>query len=256
MENILGTVLKLIGRPSPFFYKRGTARFGRSTPILLSLIFVIASLNISGCYRPPKEPSEIFRSELKGKPVKVQVEHLIDVIGKSGSDKERRAAVELLVGIGQPSVSALIEKMKDDRTTHRDNYLLALKLIGKPAVPEVINLLNSNKPLVREEAFAVLLAIGKDSTPELIKSLSSDNKNIRSTIISLLAAIKDKRSAEPLANIFMDVTEDAKIREQALAALVSIGKPAVPYLAQALHSKDEETKKAASLAIERIGRGR
>ena len=228
----------------------------RRTALILFPILIIAGLHISGCYRPPKEPSEIFRSELKGKPVKVQVERLIDVIGKSGSDKERRAAVELLVEIGQPSVSALIEKMKDDRTMRRDNYLLALKLIGKPAVGEVINLLDSDKPLVREEAFAVLLAIGKDSVPVLVKALDSGNKDIRPTVINLLATIKDERAVEPLAGIFMDVKEDSRLRTQALAVLVSIGKPAIPYLAQALHSDDRETRDAASLAIEQISRGR
>ena len=228
----------------------------RRTALILFTILIIAGLHISGCYRPPKEPSEIFRSELKGKAVKVQVGRLIDVIGKSGSDKERRAAVELLVEIGQPSVSALIEKMKDDRTTHRDNYLLALKLIGKPAVGEVINLLDSDKPLVREEAFAVLLAIGKDSVPVLVKALDSGNNNIRPAIINLLATIKDERAVEPLAGIFMDVKEDPRLRTQALAVLVSIGKPAIPYLAQALHSGDRETRDSASLAIEQIGRSR
>ncbi len=227
----------------------------KAVPLIL-LIFIIAGLNISGCYRPQKEPYEVLRSELKGKTVKVKVERLIDVIQKSGSDKEQMAAVELLAEIGQSSVPALIEKMKDDRATHRDNYLLALKLIGEPAVGEVVNLLNSGKPLVREEAFAVLLAIGKDSVPALVGSLSSDNDNIKPTVISLLATIKDERAVEPLAKIFMDAKEDAKLRTQALAVLVSIGKPAIPYLAQALHSDDKDTREAASLAIEQISRGR
>ena len=227
----------------------------RTAPILF-LIFIIASLSISGCYRPPKGPYEIFRSELKGKTVEVQVGRLIDVIQKSSSDKEQRAAVKLLVEIGQPSVSALIEKMADDRTAHRDNYLLALKLIGKPAVGEVVNLLDSDKPLVREEAFAVLLAIGKDSVPALVESLNSGNKNIRPATINLLATIKDERAVEPLAGIFMDVKEDPKLRTQALAVLVSIGRPAIPYLAQALHSDDKETREAASLAIDQVYRVR
>jgi len=227
----------------------------RTAPILL-LTFIIASSQIIGCYRPPKGPYEIFRSELKGKPVEVQVGRLIDVIQKSGSDKEQRAAVELLVEIGQPSVSALIEKLKDDKTAHRDNYLLALELIGKPAVGEVVNLLDSDKPLVREEAFGVLLVIGKDSVPALAESLNSGNKNIKPTIINLLATIKDERAVEPLARIFMDVKEDPKLRTQALAVLVSIGKPSIPYLAQALHSDDKETREAASLAIDQIYRVR
>jgi len=222
------------------------------TVSILFLILAVAGLNISGCYRPPKEPDEILRSELKGKQVKVQVERLVDVIGKSGSDNEQRAAVELLAEIGGPSVPALIEKVKDDRTAHRDNYLLALRLIGKPAVDEVIKLLGSDKPLVREEAFAVLLAIGKDSVPALLKSLDSGDKNIRPTVINLLAVIKDERAVEPLVRIFMDAKEDVRLRTQALAVIVSIGRPSISYLAQALHSDDKETRDAASLAIEEI----
>ena len=254
MERILGTVLKLIGEVSLFFKKGDTFRFGmRTVPAFLILAVV---LNVGGCYRPPKDPYEVLRTELKDKAVEFKVEYLIDVIQGSATAREKKAAARLLSEIGKPSVAAIIEKVKDDKTRHRDDYLLALKLIGGPATADVITLLHSDKPLVREEAFAVLLAIGKDGVPELIKSLRKEKKGIKPTIISLLATIKDRRAAEPLANIFMDVTEDAKIREQALAALVSIGKPAVPYLAQALHSKDEDTKKAASLAIERIGRGR
>lgn len=252
MEKILGTVPLLIGRVSPSTEKRDTLCFSKGTvPILLLAV----CLSVSGCYRPPKGPYEILRSELKDKPTRVKVEYLVDAIQKGGTDEEQKAAVKLLAEIGKPSVAALIEKIKDDRTKNREDYLLALKLIGEPAAGEVINLLNSDKPLVREEAFAVLLAIGKDSVPALIKSLSSNNKNIRPTIISLLATIKDERAVEPLAKIFMDVKEDAKLRTQTLAALVSIGKPAVPYLARALHSNDEETRKAASSAIEQIARG-
>ena len=227
----------------------------RTVPVLF-LILIFAGLNISGCYRPPKGSYEAIRSELKDKPVEVKVERLTDIIQKSGSDKEQRAAVELLVEMGQPSVQAIIEKIKNDRTTHRDNYLLALQLIGKPAVGEVVNLLDNDKPLVREEAFAVLLAIGKDSVPVLVESLNSGDKNIRPTIINLLATIKDERAVEPLAGIFTDVKEDPKLRTQALAVLVSIGKPAIPYLAEALHSDDKETREAASLAIDQIYRVR
>lgn len=236
MENILG----------PLGSKR--------TVTVLFLVLAVACLNLSGCYRPPKEPSEILRGELKGKEVKAQVERLVDVLGRSGSDKEQRAAVELLAEIGEPSVPSLIEKIKDDRTTRRDSYLLALRLIGKPAVGEVINLLGSDKPLVREEAFAVLLAIGKDGVPALLKSLDSGNKDIRPTVINLLATIKDERAVEPLAKIFTDAKEDARLRTQALAVLVSIGKPSISYLAQALNSGDRETRDAASLAIEQIDR--
>ena len=196
----------------------------------------------------------MLRSELKGKAVKAQVERLIDVISRSGSDREQRAAVELLAEIGEPSVPALIEKMRDDRTARRDNYLLALRLIGKPAVDEVIKLLGSDRPLVREEAFAVLLAIGKDSVPALLKSLDSGNKGVRPAVINLLATIGDERAIEPMARIFMDAKEDARLRMQALAVMVSIGKPSISYLAQALNSGDRETRDAASLAIEQIDR--
>ncbi|KPK42173.1 MAG: hypothetical protein AMJ78_03475 [Omnitrophica WOR_2 bacterium SM23_29] len=253
---ILGTVPKSKRRVSLLLKKRDTFPIRIGTVPIILLIFAILSLNLSGCCRPPKDPYEVLRTELKDKAVDFKVEYLIDVIQGSATAREKKAAVRLLSEIGKPSVAAIIEKIKDDKTRHRDDYLLALKLIGGPAAADVITLLHSDKPLVREEAFAVLLAIGKDGVSELIKSLRKDKKDIRPTIISLLATIKDRRAAEPLSNIFMDVTEDSKIREQALAALVSIGKPAVPYLAQALHSKDEETKKAASLAIERIGRGR
>lgn len=253
MEKVLGTVLEPIGKVFPLFLKRDMFRFViRTIPILLLAV----CLSVSGCYRPPKTPYELLRSELKDKPVKVKVEYLIDVIQKRGSDEEQKAAVKLLAEIGKPSVAALIEKIKDDRTKNREDYLLALKLIGEPTAAEVIILLDSDKPLVREEAFAILLAIGKDAVPSLIKSLSSDNKNIRPSIISLLAIIKDERAVESLAKIFLDEKEDAKLRTQALAALVSIGKPAVPHLARALHADDEETRKAASSAIEQIGRGR
>ncbi|KPK40697.1 MAG: hypothetical protein AMJ78_06920 [Omnitrophica WOR_2 bacterium SM23_29] len=229
----------------------------KSVPILFPIL-IIASLNISGCYRPPKpkEPYETLQSEIKAKATKVKVEYLVDVIQKHGSDEEQKAAVKLLAEIGKPSIAALIEKIKDDKAKHRDDYLLALKLIGEPTVGEVIILLDSDKPLVREDAFAILLAIGKDAVPSLIKSLSSDNKNIRPSIISLLAIIKDERAVESLAKVFLDEKEDAKLRTQALAALVSIGKPAVPHLARALHADDGETRKAASLAIEQITRGR
>lgn len=253
MENVLGTVLKLIGEVSP---ERDISRFGFRT-VLLFLVIAILSLNISGCYRPPKpkEPYKTLQSEIKGKATKVKVEYLVNVIQKSSSDDEQKAAVKFLAEIGKPSIAALIEKIKDDRTKNREDYLLALKLIGEPTAAEVIILLDSDKPLVREEAFAILLAIGKDAVPSLIKSLSSDNKNIRPTIISLLATIKDERAVEQLAKIFLDVKEDAKLRTQALAALVSIGKPAIPHLTRALHADDEETRNAASSAIEQIGRG-
>lgn len=227
----------------------------KAVPVLF-LTVAVACLSISGCYRPPKEPYDVLRSELKGKQVKAQVERLIDVLGRTGSDKEQRAAVELLAEIGGPSVPGLIEKIKDDRTTRRDNYLLALRLIGKPAVGEVINLLGSDKPLVREEAFAVLLAIGKDGVPELLKALDSGDKDTRYTVINLIAMMKDERAVEPLARIFIDTKEDARLRTQALAVLVSIGKPSMSYLAQALRSDDKETRDAASLAIEQIDRGR
>lgn len=223
----------------------------------VSILFVVAlaSFNITGCYRPPKDHYTLIQNELKDKTVDFKVGYLVNLIQK-GSDAQQSAAVKMLAEIGRPSLSALIDKIKDDRTTNREDYLLTLKLIGEPAAEEVVKLLESKSPLVQEEAAAVLLAIGKDSVPHLVRVLDSKNEKIKSTVVNLLAAIKDERAAEPLSKIFMDLKQDSRLRSKALAALVSIGKKSIPHLAKALHSKDAATREAASLAIEQISRGR
>ena len=115
------------------------------------------------------------------------------------------------------------------------------------AVAPLITALRDDEWNVREAAEDSLAMIGSPAVEPLIKALRE--YQIRRYVIKILGKIKDERVLDPL---FVQLRNE-EFKDDATAALVDVGLPAVERLTAVLNDKDRNVRKHAVLALGAIG---
>jgi len=158
------------------------------------------------------------------------------------SERDRIAARQALVDIGQPSVIPLIQALSSKSETVRFEVSKALDRINLPwydyATPPIIAMLISdlaNKDgTVRVTARRLLVAIGPKAVDELISTTRNKDQQIRWESLKALAQIGDSGAVQALIEALSDSNFD--IRWIAAEGLIAIGQPALVPLLRALKS--------------------
>jgi HEAT repeat protein len=101
---------------------------------------------------------------------------------------------------------------------------------GAADVPGLIGVLKTGDGPARSQAQYALIRLGKDAVPGLIEALGQ--REDVPEIVYVLNSIKDERAAGPLAGLLDMKDEDALSKVE--AALFSLGRPAVPFLFEAM----------------------
>ena len=190
----------------------------------------------------------------------------------------RRDASQDLLSFGEAAIPSLTELLRDENVEIRGIAATALKEL---AVVEQISLPRetmdsllqaANRQEERQlrydpgsEPYRTLVLIGTPSVPLWIQALESDDADVRLQAMEALAAIgPGAQEAVPvlldqLTNRVFNRQEaaldsvDWMISSDASAALASIGRPAIPGLAEALTDKREWVRFDAGSALSRIG---
>ena len=131
--------------------------------------------------------------------------------------------------MGRTSHCALlnIHRFRFDKDPNiRMNAAKALGEIKNPkAVEPLIVALKDENPGVREEAAKALVQIGVPAVNVLIDALKDGDADVRERATWALGAIKDSIAVKPLIALLKD--KNPRVQEQAVKALIEIGKPAI-----------------------------
>lgn len=166
----------------------------------------------------PAEAAAVPVAEKVAEPkVKDEVEIQIDLLKEKDWFRRKEAAVTLGEMGDERAVAPLIVALRDDEWNVRESAEDALTMIGSPAV----------EPLIK--------ALREYQT--------------RRYVIKVLGRIKDERVLDPL---FVQLRNE-EFKDDATAALVEVGLPAVERLTAVLNDKDTNVRKHAAQALGAIG---
>ncbi len=145
-------------------------------------------------------------------------------------------------------VEIQIDLLKEKDWFRRKEAAITLGEMGdERAVAPLITALRDDEWNVREAAEDALTMIGSPAVEPLIKALRE--YQIRRYVIKVLGRIKDERVLDPL---FVQLRNE-EFKDDATAALVEVGLPAVERLTAVLNDKDRNVRKHAVLALGAIG---
>jgi len=145
-------------------------------------------------------------------------------------------------------VEIQIDLLKEKDWFRRKEAAITLGEMGdERAVAPLITALRDDEWNVREAAEDALAMIGSPAVEPLIKALRE--YQTRRYVIKVLGRIKDERVLDPL---FVQLRNE-EFKDDATAALVEVGLPAVERLTAVLNDKDRNVRKHAVLALGAIG---
>jgi HEAT repeat protein len=145
-------------------------------------------------------------------------------------------------------VEIQIDLLKEKDWFRRKEAAITLGEMGdERAVAPLITALRDDEWNVREAAEDALTMIGSPAVEPLIKALRE--YHIRRYVIKILGRIKDERVLDPL---FVQLRNE-EFKDDATAALVEVGLPAVERLTAVLNDKDKNVRKHAVQALGAIG---
>jgi parallel beta-helix repeat protein len=168
----------------------------------------------------------------------------------------RSKAGQLLAQMGLVAVPALIVTLGQADENARGAAVSVLSKIGAPAVPALVKTLTGADATMSKTAGLALVSIGQPAARPLLELLPT-----QPAVADLLAQMKpavkaalDKTSSGDLSLVKAAFElSDADLRTSAGLALARIGKPAMPYLVQALHGDDDGRAQAAATALGQMG---
>jgi HEAT repeat protein len=164
-------------------------------------------------------------------------------------------------GVRAEDVKGLITQLKSRDVEARRKAATALAEAGseaQPAIPALITALKDQDLYVRRFAAQALGKIGPDAksaVPALSKALKDDKKQVAEAAAEALGKIRISATG-PLADAVKDKGNETAVRRKAIEALGAMGsaaKSAVPVLTDAL--KDREIQIEAATALGDIGPG-
>ena len=156
------------------------------------------------------------------------------------------------------AVPALIDALEDDRGDVRLIAAIALGNIGDhSATPALVELYRCDDETLK---YSVADALGKigdaRAVPALTGMLKDKDKGMRRNAAKALGEIGDVSAVPALIEALKDSDLNAHVQENAATSLEKIGKPAVPYLINALKDGNKHVRCYSAEALGNIGDAR
>ncbi len=146
---------------------------------------------------------------------------------------------------GRPAIPALVQRLIEEKEPAlRSRAGCALAQIGGAAVPRLAELLKHEDGVVRHKAAEALARIGPDARtaqPALVAALKDSVWSVRACAADALGEIDTDVPATTRALVAV-LAEGDPVRGHVSAALVRLGRPAVPALADALKDKQSNAR--------------
>ncbi|KAB8333217.1 HEAT repeat domain-containing protein [Scytonema tolypothrichoides VB-61278] len=172
----------------------------------------------------------------------------------------RRASAKTLTIIADPkAVPVLVNSfLNDEDTVVQGSSVGALARTGEAAVPALLEILadsNTSENTKGHAAWA-LAFIGAQAKEYIYKEIDSSSPDVRAAVIGAIAKILQENPEEEAFHILVNALgdPDTSVRCEAAAVLGNLTyRPAVANLILLLHHPDWESRKAAALALMKIG---
>jgi len=171
---------------------------------------------------------DLFRPSVEKLEARGDVEGLIKTLYYKKDLKVRWEAVKALSRIGEPSVEAFVQALKDESELIRREAAVALGEIKdeKAIEPLITALTTDEESEVRGSAAFALGSIGSEKAIEpLITALTTDEESgVRGSAADALGSIGDNRAVEPLKKALKDEGEFAgeKVKDKSFTSLEKI----------------------------------
>jgi HEAT repeat protein len=163
----------------------------------------------------------------------------------------KESVIQALVKINKPAIPSLISALEGKRNNVREAAAETLGRIKDPASTEpLVQLLKDDDLGVRMAAGNALAKIGKSAVPSLIMALTDSRNDVKKIAAETLGKIKDIESIGPLIQLLKD--DDSGIRLTAERSLQELGKPAVPFLIEALENDNNNIRNGAATVLGRL----
>lgn len=172
----------------------------------------------------------------------------------------RRAAAKTLTLIADPAtIPTLIGALlNDEDTVVKGSSVGGLARMGEAAVPVLLNILTSKEysESTKGHAAWALAFIGAEAKEHLYREISSESAEVRSAVVGAIAKVAEEQQEETAFNLLINALRDTSLSVQceAASALGNLAyKPAIPNLVELLNETNWESRKAAALALMKIG---
>ncbi|NJR74040.1 MAG: HEAT repeat domain-containing protein [Scytonema sp. CRU_2_7] len=188
---------------------------------------------------------------------------LLDALAHHPNVVVRRASAKTLTIIADPkAVPTLVNSfLHDEDTVVQGSSVGALARTGEAAVPSLLEILaspDSSEKYQRGHAAMGHLAFYWRSSKRSIsiKAIDSKSPDVRAAVLGAIAKTIQEDPEPEAFNMLMNALTDADtiVRCEAASALGNLAyQPAVANLTELLHHPDWESRKAAALALMKIG---
>ncbi|MDY7019839.1 MAG: HEAT repeat domain-containing protein [Cyanobacteriota bacterium] len=171
----------------------------------------------------------------------------------------RRACAKTLTLIEDPdAIPTLINALGDEDTVVQASCAGALARLGEPAVSPLLSILetSAHSESIKGYVSWALAFMGPQIIDPLCEAFNSDSGDVRMAVVGAITNIIESRQDEKLFNLLTTALQDSveDVRCEAMAVLGSVAhQPAIPQLIELLSSTSEDTRKAAALALMKIG---
>ncbi|WP_306535098.1 HEAT repeat domain-containing protein, partial [Nostoc linckia] len=199
-------------------------------------------------------------AEALGKVGKPVTPLLLEAVANHPNPVVRRASTKTLTLIADPiAVPTLVNALlNDEDTVVKGSSVGALARIGEAAVPALLEILASSTYPESAKGYAAwaLAFIGAEGREYLYREINSDSPEVRAAVVGAIAKIAEESTETEAFQILINALTDASpiVRCEAAVALGSLAhQPAIPNFVELLHHPDWETRKAAALALMKIG---
>jgi len=179
------------------------------------------------------------------------VEEAFDNLARGTLAEQCEAAEFLAVYGDEAALEPLVAALSDENPELRQCAAMALGELGSDrAVPALVRALNDRDRAVQWFATTSLAKLGEPAVKALLEELRSDDEEGVAGAAMTLGRMREARAVAPLLGLLS--SPDLYVREQAIEALVAIGKPSIGALVKALGSDDPFVKKSAVVALGRL----
>ncbi|NEQ98175.1 MAG: HEAT repeat domain-containing protein [Cyanothece sp. SIO2G6] len=186
--------------------------------------------------------------------------YLLDALENHPNVVVRRAAAKTLALVENPeAIPTLLHALThDDDTVVQGSVVGALARTGAAAAPDLLKILSnveSSETLKGHAAWA-LAFMGAGAESYLYDALTSDSVDVRAAVIGAIAKLVQENPTDRAFQVLIDALgdPDAMIRCEAITALGNLAHtPALPKLVALLPHADFNTRKAAALALMKMG---
>ncbi|BAZ37783.1 HEAT repeat-containing PBS lyase [Calothrix sp. NIES-4101] len=185
---------------------------------------------------------------------------LIEALAQHENVIVRRSAAKTLTLIADhSSIPALIQALlNDEDTVVKGSSVGALARMGEAAVPVLLEILASpeNPESTKGHAAWALAFIGVEAKEQLYQEITSESPEVRCAVIGAIAKVAQEQPEERAFTFIINALGDdsENVRCEAASALGNLAyRAAIPNLVELLSHDHVESRKAAALALMKIG---